>query len=317
MSSPAITSNKFVSKCETEDLSCIVCCNPYLNPHTINKCLHTFCKKCIESLENCPQCRIPFTATNLLHDFDKEKRIDRIKDRCLKRKAPEKEDSSEDEVEPIKPKRADPKISNDESEEKVSEAIIAPVSVHDTISRIDYFITQCRYGDASNLVATLPDNRFGYKTLVDTLNYALCNWPNTPGNWPNTPDSLIQALLSKTSLSADTLYAAASTGNIRALQTILKWRWTREELKQATQFAFKKGRVEAFDLFLSQTTWIGVAGVGILTTKTIKLSQFFNPNEIVNAYSNNLEMLKVVNKHYHIHTLSNSAKKILSDNGIH
>lgn len=51
-----------------QHMTCAVCLDVFKTPTVITKCLHVFCEVCIKNdhLENkCPECRMPFTATEL------------------------------------------------------------------------------------------------------------------------------------------------------------------------------------------------------------------------------------------------------------
>lgn len=72
----------FAAKCREQNLQCVICINPYQNPHCITKCLHVFCKTCIEKLQKpeCPSCKQVFKREkHLKHDFDKDERVEAIR----------------------------------------------------------------------------------------------------------------------------------------------------------------------------------------------------------------------------------------------
>jgi hypothetical protein len=79
----SVQGNTFAAKCEKNNLSCAICFEPYNNPHAINLCLHSFCLECIQAATNCPLCNKEFTASHLVHDFDKAERVEKIRARCL------------------------------------------------------------------------------------------------------------------------------------------------------------------------------------------------------------------------------------------
>lgn len=72
----------FDQRCEDQGLSCAVCFEPYKNPQIITKCLHVFCQACVEPVKNCPVCREEFKPKHLKHDFDKDNRIEKIRNEC-------------------------------------------------------------------------------------------------------------------------------------------------------------------------------------------------------------------------------------------
>ncbi|NGX57701.1 MAG: hypothetical protein K940chlam3_00595 [Chlamydiae bacterium] len=97
-----VTSNfatYFSEECEKEELECAICIEPLNNPHMISKCLHVFCKSCIdESMERkseCPSCNTAFKAKNLKHSHDHESRLDRLKSK-IREFFPKESESSEE-----------------------------------------------------------------------------------------------------------------------------------------------------------------------------------------------------------------------------
>lgn len=65
-----------------DDLSCDVCCEVYRDPQAL-RCLHTFCKPCVDNLVNkwkeieCPQCREVSSAAEVRKDFKTQSLVDK------------------------------------------------------------------------------------------------------------------------------------------------------------------------------------------------------------------------------------------------
>lgn len=264
----AIQRSDFTVRCEQNNLTCAICTEPYKTPSTINVCLHTYCLECLApAIKNCPECRTPFTAANIKHDFDKQNRIDKIRMECLNMPAARGSESSllEDDS-PV-----ELEASTSESLE-VSALCTDDVPVLHVGDLVYDAIQEERFDDALVFLAQdALDNPSRKGWDRDILPNSPYHRPSmclvTASGKPNAPRELIEKLAVLNNMympenhehfhfydrAMTPVKVAAREGNITALQVFISKGWYAiTDWRRASAYAIDRSQAAALDLIWSQ-----------------------------------------------------------------
>ena len=312
-----VQNNTFIQRCEDDNLSCSICLGPYKNPYAIDKCLHAFCKECISPYETCPQCRIPFTAENLKNDFDKEERINQIRNKCLNVNKSARVEST------IMQGSTPPAV---ESSSTLPGNDLHVGSFVELGNAVLIAIEEGRFSDVMKLLDQFPEGKC--IEAWDGKN-ELCLVKASAN--PLTPGEVIERLLDKglnhhmpenpKNFGYDRVMSppvvAAREGNIAALKVFLdRGMYSISELRWAASYAVNCGQAKALDILFAQKRSFATNCSGDLETESIWERCDGSSIVIYANENNNVGLLRVVRKYFSNGFLCDEAQDILKNAGI-